>query len=227
MASLRLEQWEQSYSRQENYIFYPKEEVVKFLNRFVKKKTGVDTYQNHLVEEQKLKGLDLGCGIGRQVILLEEFGIEGYGVDIASNALKMAQELAQSLGFELADRFVLLQKAELPFHDNFFDIAICDSVLDSMEFSNARKYMQELNRTVKRLVYLSLICTDASSGFGARDMLVQSEHEKGTIQSFYNERRINRLIAETGFKIRQLHKLIIKNQLSNTTSARFHVVLEK
>ncbi len=31
-------QWEESYARQENFIFYPKEEYVKFLNRFVRKK---------------------------------------------------------------------------------------------------------------------------------------------------------------------------------------------
>ena len=30
--------WEASYSRGENFIYYPKEEIVKFLNRFIKKK---------------------------------------------------------------------------------------------------------------------------------------------------------------------------------------------
>jgi hypothetical protein len=40
MANLKKEEWDESYNRQENFIFFPKEEVVKFLNRFVRKKWG-------------------------------------------------------------------------------------------------------------------------------------------------------------------------------------------
>ncbi|MFT5917937.1 MAG: hypothetical protein ACI81T_004454, partial [Bacteroidia bacterium] len=35
MELLKKDKWDQSYARGENFIFFPKEEVVKFLNRFV------------------------------------------------------------------------------------------------------------------------------------------------------------------------------------------------
>jgi hypothetical protein len=48
MDNLKTNEWDASYNREENYIFYPKEEVVKFLNRFIKKKTGVNTFNNRI-----------------------------------------------------------------------------------------------------------------------------------------------------------------------------------
>ena len=36
--------WEESYARYEHVIFYPKEEYVKFLNRFVRKRIGIDKF---------------------------------------------------------------------------------------------------------------------------------------------------------------------------------------
>ena len=38
MFDTKKEKWEESYGRGENFMYYPKEETVKFLNRFVKKK---------------------------------------------------------------------------------------------------------------------------------------------------------------------------------------------
>ena len=36
MLDIKKEKWEESYNRGENFIYYPKEEVVKFLNRFIR-----------------------------------------------------------------------------------------------------------------------------------------------------------------------------------------------
>ncbi len=38
MEDIFVDQWEKSYERNENNILYPQTEVVKFLNRFVRKK---------------------------------------------------------------------------------------------------------------------------------------------------------------------------------------------
>ena len=42
----RKNKWQQSYLRLENFIFYPKEETVKFLNRFVRKRTSVSEFRD-------------------------------------------------------------------------------------------------------------------------------------------------------------------------------------
>lgn len=81
MEEIFKNEWEESYKRHENFIFYPHDEVVKFLNRFVRKRIDIDEFIDIL--PMPLKGLDFGCGIGRQTILMEEFGIEAYGIDIS------------------------------------------------------------------------------------------------------------------------------------------------
>ena len=44
MQKLFREQWDESYVRHENHIFYPKEEVIKFLSVYVRKKIGRDKF---------------------------------------------------------------------------------------------------------------------------------------------------------------------------------------
>lgn len=46
---IKKKYWEESYQRQENFMFYPKEESVKFLNRFIRKKTGFNSYDRFLL----------------------------------------------------------------------------------------------------------------------------------------------------------------------------------
>ena len=50
---IRKEFWEASYGRFENFMFYPKEEVVKFLNRFVRKRIGLNKFLDILYEGRK------------------------------------------------------------------------------------------------------------------------------------------------------------------------------
>jgi ubiquinone/menaquinone biosynthesis C-methylase UbiE len=226
---INQEKWDESYSRNENLIFYPKEEVIKFLNRFIKKRKGTTSFENLILIDSKLKALDLGCGIGRQTILFEEFGIEGYGVDISSVAITEAKKLSENMGFELNDRFQVLDKVEIPFDNLFFDFAISDSVLDSMEFTFAKKYLNELDRVVKQYVYISLIASiklpDGSDFDG--EIIVNETHENGTIQSFFTPSKIQELLSETSFEIVNLSLNTEKNMLTNNEHGRFHVVLKK
>ena len=76
MIDIKKEKWEESFERGENFIYYPKEETVKFLNRFIKKKISSTKYKQLIDSHNKLRGLDFGCGIGRITILLNEFDIE-------------------------------------------------------------------------------------------------------------------------------------------------------
>lgn len=56
---LKIQQWEDSYSRGENYMFYPKEESIKFINRFVRKKIGADRFIDVIY-----KGSEFKSGVG-------------------------------------------------------------------------------------------------------------------------------------------------------------------
>jgi SAM-dependent methyltransferase len=227
MELLKKDKWDQSYARGENFIFFPKEEVVKFLNRFVRKKEGINFFKDILELSRQPKALDLGCGVGRQTVLLQEFGFNSFGVDISQVALDKAKETSKALGYEMEKNFIHLKKIQLPFDDDFFDIGISDSVLDSMNFSFARQYMLELDRTVKSLVYLNLISSDSSGVSEAEDVLVEEKHEEGTIQCYYDIKRVKELIKDTRFEIIQLNLNKVENLINNTLSARFNIVLKK
>lgn len=227
--NLKVNEWNESYNRQENFIFYPKEEVVKFLNRFIKKRIGLNAFKNLLMAEpgKQLVGLDLGCGIGRNTVLFEEFGIEGHGLDISSEAISVAKELSKAMGYEIAERFKVIQEVAIPFPDKFFDFAVSDSVLDSMEFKFAKTYLKELDRTVKRYVYLNLVSTEGSEA-QTKESLVSGKHEFGTIQSYFDLPKIEDLISGTDFKIVQLFKTTQEDEVNKQKLfARFHIVLSK
>ena len=45
--------WEDSYKNGENILFYPHNELVRFLNRFIKKQISLDSFENIYNETQK------------------------------------------------------------------------------------------------------------------------------------------------------------------------------
>ncbi len=229
----KIKEWEESYSRNENHIYYPKEEVVKFLNRFVTKRLATGKFQKILNTNQtsKLNALDLGCGIGRQTILFEEFDLNGYGLDISQNAINEAISLSQLSGFEMRDRFATISTPTLPFENDFFSVAICDSVLDSMEFTIAKQYISELDRVVSKYLFITLIGNNSKIDDDS-ESIVDSDHEHGTIQSFYTLEKINELIQNSQWKINWLNHVIenrfdIENQNFSTFNSRYHIVLSK
>ncbi len=227
-----IKNWNESYDRGENNILYPQPEVVKFLNRFIKKKLN---YSGKFIDilnkdsnEKKIFALDFGCGVARHTILMEEFGIESYGLDISDSAIKKAQENCKSLGLEkLASRLNVIKDHKILFEDNFFDFSIAESCLDSMTFENAKIYFKEISRVTKKYIHLTLISSETIQikDF-AEDITVESNHEKGTIQSYYNLEKINFLLSEVNCKIVFNRKISEISQINNFVHARFHLVIE-
>jgi SAM-dependent methyltransferase len=232
MSDLKKNHWDESYKRGENYIFYPQTEVVKFINRFIKKRTDINTFKDILKSDQKLKALDFGSGIGRNVILCEEFGIEGYGIDISENAVKKAKEFfgyfydAKKIG-NLKNRFSVINDEKIPFVDNFFDFSLSDCVLDSMSFEHAKKIAKELDRVTKKYLFISLISGSIIKKDYSGEVIVKTEHENGTVQSYYSLPKIKKLIEGTNWKIKWMNLITEENITAKSKNARFYVVLEK
>ncbi|MDY6958864.1 MAG: class I SAM-dependent methyltransferase [Halobacteriota archaeon] len=89
-----------------------------------------DPIMRSAIEELNLKegsrGLDVGCGIGLQVMMLAEaVGDKGHvtGLDISSEFLTYAEEISKKKG--LSDRTAFLEGSmeDLPFDDDTFDWA--------------------------------------------------------------------------------------------------------
>ena len=234
MNDFYKKEWDESFLRLENNILFPKEEIVKFINRYVRKKTSADNDYIEILTQRKsgqnIKGLDFGCGNGRQTILLEEFGIEAYGCDISNEAIKIAKKNAEIHNYSnLISRLISVDNSELPYSNNFFNICIIDSCLDSMHFEVAKQCIKEIGRVTENYIYISLICEDKRKfkKNESNESIVQSDHEFGTIQSYFNIDKINELISEIDFKIISLYKNTEHDHINDTANSRFYIILKK
>lgn len=180
-----------------------------------------------------LRALDFGCGIGRISILLNEFNIESYGIDISENAIAEANALAQQQRYGADCIFQVYDGKNIPFEDNFFDFTISDCVMDSIPFDLAKLLMKEICRVTKRCFYVSLISEASRTLFGLNkiasdEIVVEEEHEKGTVQSFYTLDKIHRLIENTSFVIKWGELITNHNLLEPSREyGRYYIVLEK
>ena len=223
-------EWNKSYKNKDNYMFYPEENVIRFISKYIKKRTGLDGFISLNPSLTNVKVLDFGCGIGRHVITLNEFNIDGYGFDLSNEAINTAKENFMKLGLpKLIDKVIVADILNLPYDDNFFDFMLSHGVIDSMPYEIAKNGLLELSRCLKEdgKVYLDLI---SEIGHSCNDdnfeQTIQTNHERNTIQTYFNEDRINDLIEN----IFEIEEIILKNKIditNNTTHGRYHIVLKK
>ena len=219
---LKTQKWDQSYLKKENFIFFPKESVVKFLSRYVRRFVEPNEIKDIARLPSAPRALDLGCGIGRQTLLLDEFGFEAYGADISENAIAEAKKLFHSRGQpELCSRLTVLTNDQLPYENQFFDVVISDSVLDSMYFEHAKKLVKECARISKQFLFVTLIAGPP------KEVEVNGDFESGTIQSYFDERKISELIAKTGFQISSLELVETRDLIKGFKNSRYYVTMIK
>jgi SAM-dependent methyltransferase len=216
MTDLRQAAWDQSYARLENHLFWPHEEVVRFVSRYVRRRVGpaefVDVLPG-LAERPRL--LDLGCGLGRHVAFADEIGLEGYGIDLSEVAIKRGRAW---LG---TDRLVAGDARALPWEDAFFSVAVSHGVLDSMPFTVARDAVAEVHRV---LGPGGLFYADLVAGGDAEEVVVAEGHEAGTVQSYFDEARLGDLFAD---RFTTLDRVLVTHERPTSRSSRWHVVLRR
>ncbi len=95
---------------------------------------------------QPLKILSIGAGTGDDLKILQPFG-HNYVTDILPEALNLVPD-------ELCHQKIIADACQLPFEDNFFDIAVSFDVFEHIE--NDVKAVSEVHRVLKKggkLVY--------------------------------------------------------------------------
>ncbi|MDR1340709.1 MAG: class I SAM-dependent methyltransferase [Prevotellaceae bacterium] len=229
----RKQQWDASYSNKDNFVWYPNEEVIRFVSAYLKKKTGIKEYK---VIKEANSCLDAGCGIGRHVFFLDDYGFEPYGIDLSTNAIEMAKDICLSQGKKhLINRFTAGSATSLPYSDSRFDFAVSCSVLDSMDFELACKSVREIARVLKPegLFCFDVIARDARySGDnvhilnGGGQIAVNEQFEYDTIQSYFDENKINRLL-DNRFNIISNRLITTEVTGANTVHCRYFLVAEK
>ena len=233
MAKNLKDSWEKSYRRGDNFVFYPHEEVIRFVSKYIRKQTGLNDFLNvaTLVPHSTPKVLDLGCGIGRHVKFCYEMGLDAHGVDLSEVAIKMARSWLSSVGsFDADSRIVQADVRQLPWGDGYFTFAVSHGVLDSMPWEIARAACLELARVMVPggLFYCDLISGDDSSH--AREYsgaeVVRTKHEENTVQLYFNMQLIRDLIRDC-FAIKECKLIRSEDVLSGGYHSRYHLVLSR
>ena len=212
-----LKEWEKSYSQGDNNILYPQSEVIRFLNRFIRKRNNDGTFSALIKKDadQVINGLDFACGVGTHCITFKDFNIEGYGVDISKTAINIAKKRSRLIGLD-DNRFKALDpnSQKLHFNDNFFDFVVAESCLDSMPFTTAQSYIHELKRVTDGLIYASFIGHNDS--INSDEFVVSTKLEKGTIQSVYDEEKICKLFGVEAQELKYFNKTVQFDAISNS-----------
>jgi len=90
---------------------------------------GTDIYLIDQILKRRLsagqKILDVGCGSGRNLGILEKLGLDIHGVDLNPSAIEQCQN---SLTTFSIDKFFCGDILELPFPTHHFDVVLCNAL---------------------------------------------------------------------------------------------------
>lgn len=224
-------EWESSYANRDNFLFYPHEEVIRFVSKYIRKRVGLNEFLDARPASGPRTILDVGCGIGRHVIYCHDMGLQAYGVDLSERAVGVAREWATKHGAaDLISRIVQSDVRKLPWSDGFFHYAVSHGVLDSMPFEIARAACVELKRVMAPggLFYCDLISGDDSKH--AREFAgaerVTTAHEHGTVQLYFNLATLQTLFAGL-FDICECNLIRREEVLKGGHTSRYHLVLQR
>ena len=221
--------WNKSYENKDNYLFYPNEEVIRFLNKYIKRRT------NLTIKNKNKFFLDIGCGSGRHLKFIVENGYFCYGVDISSKALSFAKSLLNSNKYTKKNyKLINCSSSQIPIPSETIDYIIAEATLDSMPDIDIKKTISEAQRLLKKngLFYCSLIKLENKKNLGINyknlgngNYKVNTRHEKNTIQVFFDKKKINKYFFN--FNIKDIF-LVKKFNLNNKSySSRYHLICQK
>lgn len=227
----KLKEWDSSYLNRDNFVFYPHEEVIRFVSKYISKRTDLNKFDKVHKLQHSPKILDVGCGIGRHIFYSYQMQLDAYGIDLSNEAITTAKHWANLLNFpEPETKIVQGDIQSLPWKHQTFDYAISHGVFDSMHFNIAKIAFKDVARVLQHdaLFYCDLISGDDSthSREFAGEEIVDTEHEKGTVQNYYNYSKIKELIGND-FEILEANLIRRENVITGNYTSRYHLVLKK
>lgn len=223
-----VEAWNDSYARRENHVFWPSDEVVRFISRHIRRRVSIREWVDIAPHAAGSRVLDAGCGIGRNLVFGHEMGLQMHGMDLSQHAIDHALRWLEHVGVPGASSRVMQADIRaLPWPAAYFDHALSESALDSMPYSVAVEGIAEIARVLKPggYFYCSLISGDETGHDPdfCGEVMVESKHEARTIQSYFNATKI-RTFLEPHFEILSLYLVQTQLQTNSARHGRWHAV---
>jgi len=205
--------WEDIHS-QRAWSKYPNEELVRFVGR--------NFFKNPREERKNIKILEVGCGQGANIWFLAKEGFDVYGVDISSSAIKKAKDYL-SEAYNVKADLKVADARELPYENNFFDIAINCASIQHLPFKDHEKVYNEINRVLEPDGYFwSFHIAKGSWGYGTGNLIDYETFDNLSegpladvgITCMLSDKDLKSQLFEGGFEINSIEKysLTYENQ---------------
>jgi 2-polyprenyl-3-methyl-5-hydroxy-6-metoxy-1,4-benzoquinol methylase len=97
---------------------------------------------------QPKRVIDMGCGPGALMYLLQEVGVTADGIDFSATSKEIAPR-------GVADRIQIGSITEIDLPDNSYDLVICREVFEHMPVLLVQKAVQNLCRISSRFIYVT------------------------------------------------------------------------
>jgi cytidyltransferase-like protein len=97
---------------------------------------------------QPKRVIDMGCGPGALMYLLQEVGVIADGIDFSATSKEIAPR-------EVAERIRIGSITEIDLPDNSYDLVICREVFEHMPVLLVQKAVQNLARISSRFIYVT------------------------------------------------------------------------
>ena len=95
-----------------------------------------------------IKILEAGCNVGTQLMTLQEMGFKNlYGVELQEFAIEMAKQESKNIHIVQGDIM------DIPFKDDYFDMAFTSGVLIHIHPDHLSKVMSEIARCSKKYIF--------------------------------------------------------------------------
>lgn len=128
-----------------NY-FEPKELDDFYIVQYGKSRTAIN---NEILGKLKFKNiLEIGSNVGNQLKLLQKQGYKNlYGIEINQHAVELSKKMTTRVNIIQGSAF------DLPFKDNYFDLAFTSGVLIHINPKDLKKIMNEIYRVTKKYIW--------------------------------------------------------------------------
>lgn len=126
-------------------------------------------FKNYLQKKDFI--LDIGCGVGTDLLIAAGFVKSATGLDINKKSLSVAGELMKKSGAKNVNFYQHDANLRLPFRNNSFDKVVCSDVLEHLKKRDFA--ILEIKRVLKKDGILLLVIDNPETGW--KKLLKSSE----------------------------------------------------
>lgn len=171
MDNLTNKAWNSHYHKKKSILKYPDENLVRILS----------IIQINTKQKKLKKALDLGCGSGRHIPLLQDFSYQVIAIDCSKKSIQIVKKNYSNI------QAYSLCEPPYPIQDKELDLVIAWGVLHYLKENERTKILNEIHRVLKKGGYFAgtfRAIQDNSISIGKKNISQLKDLEGAFIQKF-------------------------------------------